>query len=222
MEVNHAQTPLCFEGCFGVEVDLLSITNLETAHCIHTRFTWDHILPSILKGLRESINHPMHCSCYSCFLMCGLRAANAALLYVPNRTIVFMHVRLTQHSQARGCCCTTHFVALPQQCLQVLTRCGATAAGLAVRMPCSFFVVYGGGFTWKERLFFAFAWTPKVSTCLCCMCYAHLMLSCRHISLPKMLCSVFFKSQCKPVLLCGYQPVNSKKLSPHFQVIVTV
>ena len=36
-------------------------------------------------------------------------------------------------------------------------------AGLAVRMPASFLVMYGGGFTWKERLFFAFAWTPKVS-----------------------------------------------------------
>lgn len=34
--------------------------------------------------------------------------------------------------------------------------------GLAVRMPVSFLVVYGGGFTWKERLFFAFAWSPKV------------------------------------------------------------
>ena len=35
--------------------------------------------------------------------------------------------------------------------------------GLAVRMPLSYLVVYGGGFTWKERLFFAIAWTPKVS-----------------------------------------------------------
>ena len=38
--------------------------------------------------------------------------------------------------------------------------------GLAVRMPSTFLVMWGGGFTWKERLFFAFAWTPKVSPLL--------------------------------------------------------
>ena len=42
-------------------------------------------------------------------------------------------------------------------------------AGLAVRMPASFLVMYGGGFTWKERLFFAFAWTPKVCQALPCL-----------------------------------------------------
>ncbi|KAL3133331.1 hypothetical protein ABBQ38_007206 [Trebouxia sp. C0009 RCD-2024] len=45
----------------------------------------------------------------------------------------------------------------------IAKACGIIVAGLAVRMPCSFLVVYGGGFTWKERLFFAFAWTPKAT-----------------------------------------------------------
>ena len=41
-------------------------------------------------------------------------------------------------------------------------------AGLAVRMPASFLVMYGAGYTWKEKLFFAFAWTPKVRSRKCC------------------------------------------------------
>ena len=51
----------------------------------------------------------------------------------------------------------------PLKLTLISVECLLCVAGLAVRMPCSFLVVYGGGFTWKERLFFAFAWTPKVS-----------------------------------------------------------
>ena len=35
-------------------------------------------------------------------------------------------------------------------------------AGLAVRMPTTFAVMGGSAFTFKEKLFFAFAWSPKV------------------------------------------------------------
>ncbi|DBB09325.1 TPA: hypothetical protein ACH3X3_007904 [Trebouxia sp. C0006] len=41
--------------------------------------------------------------------------------------------------------------------------CAIIFAGLAVRMPATFLVMFGGGFTWKERLFFSFAWTPKAT-----------------------------------------------------------
>lgn len=43
--------------------------------------------------------------------------------------------------------------------------------GLAVRMPLSYFVMYGAGLNWRERLFIAFAWSPKVhmyTVVLCC------------------------------------------------------
>ena len=31
-----------------------------------------------------------------------------------------------------------------------------------MRMPTSFLVMFGGQFNWKEKLFLAFAWSPKV------------------------------------------------------------
>lgn len=34
-------------------------------------------------------------------------------------------------------------------------------AGLAVRMPCTYLVMYGSGFSAREKLFFALAWSPK-------------------------------------------------------------
>ena len=36
-------------------------------------------------------------------------------------------------------------------------------AGLAVRAPITFLVMYFSGFSAKEKLFFALAWTPKAS-----------------------------------------------------------
>jgi hypothetical protein len=36
------------------------------------------------------------------------------------------------------------------------------AAGLGVRMPCTFLVMFGSRFNWLEKLFFAIAWSPKV------------------------------------------------------------
>ncbi len=39
------------------------------------------------------------------------------------------------------------------------------AVGLAVRMPTTFVCMAKAGLTWKERLFVAFAWTPKVGAC---------------------------------------------------------
>ncbi len=35
-------------------------------------------------------------------------------------------------------------------------------AGLAVRMPTTYLVMLKSRFTWKEKLFFAIAWSPKV------------------------------------------------------------
>jgi hypothetical protein len=44
--------------------------------------------------------------------------------------------------------------------------CNAPHAGLALRMPCTFLVMYGGGFSVREKLFFALAWLPKARCCL--------------------------------------------------------
>lgn len=33
---------------------------------------------------------------------------------------------------------------------------------MGVRMPCTFLVMFGSRFNWKEKLFFAIAWSPKV------------------------------------------------------------
>lgn len=49
-------------------------------------------------------------------------------------------------------------------------------AGLAVRMPLSFLVMYGAGLNWRERLFIAFAWSPKVRFCCSCTAYQALPL----------------------------------------------
>ena len=35
-------------------------------------------------------------------------------------------------------------------------------AGLGLRMPITFLVMYGSGFSIKEKLFFALSWSPKV------------------------------------------------------------
>ncbi len=75
---------------------------------------------------------------------------------------------LTDHQQhiCHHHCCRYHSRYLDHfGCCNdvVVIFCGMAHAGLAVRMPATFLVMFGGGFTWKERLFFSFAWTPKVS-----------------------------------------------------------
>lgn len=37
------------------------------------------------------------------------------------------------------------------------------AIGLVVRLLATFLLVHFGGFTWKEKLFIAVAWTPKAT-----------------------------------------------------------
>jgi len=46
--------------------------------------------------------------------------------------------------------------------LYIITRLDA-GAGLAVRMPVTFLVMMGSKFNFLEKLFFAIAWSPKVS-----------------------------------------------------------
>ncbi|EIE25667.1 hypothetical protein COCSUDRAFT_46326 [Coccomyxa subellipsoidea C-169] len=41
--------------------------------------------------------------------------------------------------------------------------CAIVIAGLAVRMPITFLVMFGSKFSWKEKLFFAIAWSPKAT-----------------------------------------------------------
>ena len=39
---------------------------------------------------------------------------------------------------------------------------GGLGAGLGIRVPISYAVMHFSGFNWKEKIFFAIAWTPKV------------------------------------------------------------
>jgi hypothetical protein len=52
---------------------------------------------------------------------------------------------------------------IPQE---VIIQC-VMGAGLAVRMPITFLVMLGSRFNFKEKLFIAFAWSPKVCPCGC-------------------------------------------------------
>ena len=73
--------------------------------------------------------------------------------------------------------------------IKSMQHCDMTLScvGLAVRMPSTFLVMWGGGFTWKERLFFAFAWTPKVfpftflQPSVTCAVHTAVLVSCMQI-----------------------------------------
>ena len=63
----------------------------------------------------------------------------------------------------QSCCtCTGWFRALCAETKSVMMGPVFLYAGLGVRMPITYLVMLGSKFTWKEKLFFAIAWSPKV------------------------------------------------------------
>ncbi len=37
---------------------------------------------------------------------------------------------------------------------------------VCTRLPTAFLVLFRGGFTWREQVFMACSWTPKVAPCM--------------------------------------------------------